>query len=141
MLLLLLSHLCPALLPHGCSTPGSSPWDSPGKSTRVGCHFLLQGLFLIQGSNPGLLHCRQLLYCLSHRGGPNISISELWTTSVRPHSTQSSNVQAPGLEVRPGKISTASLPRAGWQEGTNCLPALFTLNRSLTALQGGHIPG
>ena len=32
------------------------PWDSPGKNTRVGCHFLLQGIFLTQGSNPGLLH-------------------------------------------------------------------------------------
>ena len=36
-------------------------WDSPGKSTRVGCHFLLQGIFLTQGSNPGLSHCRQTL--------------------------------------------------------------------------------
>ena len=35
------------------------PWDSPGKNTGVGCHFLLQGIFLTQGSNPGLLHCRQ----------------------------------------------------------------------------------
>ena len=32
------------------------PWDSPGKSTGVGCHFLLQGIFLTQVSNPGLLH-------------------------------------------------------------------------------------
>ena len=31
------------------------------------CHFLLQGIFLTQGSNPGLLHCRQILYCLSHQ--------------------------------------------------------------------------
>ena len=33
-----------------------------GKNTGVGCHFLLQGIFLTQGSNPGLLHCRQILY-------------------------------------------------------------------------------
>ena len=32
------------------------PWDSPGKNTGVGCHFLLQGIFLTQGSNPSLLH-------------------------------------------------------------------------------------
>ena len=44
------------------------PWDSPGKSTVVGCHFLLQGIFPNQGSNPGLLNCRQILYCLSHQG-------------------------------------------------------------------------
>ena len=37
------------------------PWDSPGKNTGVGCHFLLQGIFPTQGSNPGLLHCRQML--------------------------------------------------------------------------------
>ena len=35
------------------------PWDFPGKNTGVGCHFLLQGIFLTQGSNPGLLHCGQ----------------------------------------------------------------------------------
>ena len=37
------------------------PWNSPGKNTGVGCHFLLQGIFLTQGSNPGLPHCRQTL--------------------------------------------------------------------------------
>ena len=35
------------------------PWDFPGKNTGVGCHFLLQGIFLIQGWNPHLPHCRQ----------------------------------------------------------------------------------
>ena len=38
-----------------------SPWNSPGKNTGVGCHFLLQGFFPTQGSNPGLLHPRQTL--------------------------------------------------------------------------------
>ena len=42
-------------------------WDSPGKNTGVGCHFLLQGIFPTQGSNPVLLHHRQVLYCLSYR--------------------------------------------------------------------------
>ena len=37
------------------------PWDSPGKSTGVGCHFPLQGIFLAQGWNPDLLHWRQTL--------------------------------------------------------------------------------
>ena len=44
------------------------PWKSPGKG--VGCHSLLQGIFLTQGSNQGLPHCRQTLYCLSHQGSP-----------------------------------------------------------------------
>ena len=38
-----------------------SPWNSPGQNTEVGDHFLLQGIFPNQGSNPGLLHCRQML--------------------------------------------------------------------------------
>ena len=42
------------------------PWDFLGKSTGVGCCFLLLGIFPTQGSNPGLPHCRQMLYCLSH---------------------------------------------------------------------------
>ena len=42
------------------------PWNSPGKNTGVGSHSLLQGIFLTQGLNLGLLHCRQILYCLSH---------------------------------------------------------------------------
>ena len=43
-------------------------WDFPGKSTGVGCHFLFQRIFPTQGSNPGLPHCRQTLYQLSHQG-------------------------------------------------------------------------
>ena len=44
------------------------PWDFPGKNTGVGSHFILQGIFLTQRSNPSLLHCRQTLYHLSHQG-------------------------------------------------------------------------
>ena len=36
--------------------------QSPGKNTGVGCYLLLQGIFPTQGSNPGLLHCRWILY-------------------------------------------------------------------------------
>ena len=46
------------------------PWDSPFKHTEVGCHFLLQGIFLTQGLNLGLLYCRQILYHLSHQEIP-----------------------------------------------------------------------
>ena len=48
------------------------PWDFQGKSTGVGCHFLLQGIFPTQGSNLGLSHCRQMLYHLSHEGSPAV---------------------------------------------------------------------
>ena len=44
------------------------PWNSPGQNTRVGSHCLLQGIFPTQGSNPGLPHCRWILYQLSHQG-------------------------------------------------------------------------
>ena len=58
--------------PMDCSLPGSSVHgDSPGKNTGVGCHFLLQYIFPIQESNPGLLHCRQTLYRLSYEGSPS----------------------------------------------------------------------
>ena len=49
------------------------PWGSPGKKTGVGCHSLFQGISTTQGSNPGLLHCRQILYQLNHQGSPIIS--------------------------------------------------------------------
>ena len=47
-----------------------SPRNSPGQNTGVGSLSLLQGIFPTQGVNPGLPHCRQILYQLSHRGGP-----------------------------------------------------------------------
>ena len=70
----LVAQLCPTLYElMDCRLPGSSVHgDSPGKNTGVGCHTLLQGTFPTQGSNPGLPHCRQILYCLSHQGSPRI---------------------------------------------------------------------
>ena len=55
--------------PMDCDPRLLSPWDSPGKNTGVGSHSLLQGLFLTQELNPGLLHCRQILYHLSEPPG------------------------------------------------------------------------
>ena len=43
------------------------PWNFLGKNTGVGCHFLLQGIFPIKGSNPGLPRSRQILYHLSYQ--------------------------------------------------------------------------
>ena len=70
--LCLVTQLCPTLCdPTDCSPPGSSVHgDSPGKNTGMGCHDLLQGIFPTQGSNPGLPHCRQILYHLSHQSSP-----------------------------------------------------------------------
>ena len=51
------------------------PRDFPGKTTGVGCHSLLQRVFLTQGSNPGFLHCRRILYHLSY-SARMISVSQ-----------------------------------------------------------------
>ena len=74
IVLCLVTQSCPTLCdPVDCSLPGSSVHGilhSPGKNTEVGCHALLQGIFLTPGSNPTLLHCRWILYHLSHQGSP-----------------------------------------------------------------------
>ena len=64
------AQLCPTLCdPMDCSLPGCSVHGIfQAKSTGVGCHFLLQGIFPTEGSNPSLPHCRQTLYYLSHQG-------------------------------------------------------------------------
>ena len=73
------AQLCLTLSePMDCSLPGSSvhgifqarvlEWDAIAFSTEVGYHSLMQGIFLTQGSNLGVLHCRQILYRLSHQG-------------------------------------------------------------------------
>ena len=61
---------CPTLWdPRDCVThQASTSMEFPGLSTGVGCHVLLQGMFPTHGLNPGLPHCRQRLYHLSHQG-------------------------------------------------------------------------
>ena len=54
-------------IPWTVATSLLCPLDSPGKNAGVGCHAFLQGIFLTQELNPGLLHCRQILYHLSYR--------------------------------------------------------------------------
>ena len=58
------------------------PYNSPGKSSGVGGHFLLQGIFLTQGLNPGLLHCRQVLYHLSHQGSPHPILRTIYIAHI-----------------------------------------------------------
>ena len=59
---------CLTLRPHGLY----SPWNSLGHNTGLGSLSLLQGIFPTQGSNPGLQHCRWILFQLSHQGSPRI---------------------------------------------------------------------
>ena len=67
----LVTQSCPTLCnPMDCSLPGSSVHgDSAGKNIGEGC---LQGIFPTQGANTCLLHCRQILDHLSHKGSPRI---------------------------------------------------------------------
>ena len=70
------------LQPHGLQPARLlCSWDSPGKNTGVGCHFLLQGIVPTQELNPGFLHCRQILYQLSYKG--SLEVSEVkWLSRV-----------------------------------------------------------
>ena len=61
------SVMSDSLWPHGLS----SPWNSPDQNTKVGSLSLLHGIFPTQGWNPGLPHCGQILYQLSHKGSPS----------------------------------------------------------------------
>ena len=96
--------MSPSLPPHGLQPARLlCPWDFPGKHTGVACHFLLQGIFLTQGSNPHLLHllhCRQILYHLSHQGSQYLTESETLSRSVvsdslRPHGSQPARLLCP----------------------------------------------
>ena len=72
-----------SLQPHGLC----SPWNSPGKNTGVGKPFPSPGVF----PNPGLLHCRQIFYQLSHQGSPRILEWVAYPFSSRIFLTQESN--------------------------------------------------
>ena len=71
------AHALSSLLPHGLQAARLlCPWNFLGKNTGVGCHCLLQEIFLTQGSNLSLPHYRQSLYHLRHQGGPNTNSRE-----------------------------------------------------------------
>ena len=117
-MLCLVTQLCPTFCdPMDCSLPGSSVLgDSPGKNTGLGCHALLQGILLTQVSNPGLLHCRWILYRLSHQESPRIlelplipSSGYLPDLGIKPESTalqvDSLPAELPGKPDPPGGAS------------------------------------
>ena len=85
------SVVADSLQPHGLQpTRLLCPWDFTDKDTGVSCHFLLQGIFPTQGSNLGLLRCRQILYQLSYKGSPIVSwfsVTSLLSPGSRPVSS------------------------------------------------------
>ena len=108
---------CPTLQPHGLQpTRLLCPWDSPGKST--GWPFPSPGDLPHQGSDPGLVHCRQKLYRLSHQGSPFLC---LWrrnhlaadgASSVKGHSLQTKfHVTLPQVVYRERKWGQRGVTR------------------------------
>ena len=95
---------CPTLCdPMDCRLPGSSVHGhSPGKNSGVGCLALLQRIFPIQGSNPGLPHCRQILYQLNHR-----EALEYWSGWPIPSALDLPN---PGINMGSPALQADSLP-------------------------------
>jgi len=87
-----------SLWPHGLC----SPWNSPGQNTGVGSCSLLQGIFSTQRSNPGLPHCRWILYQLSHQGSPCILE---WVPIPSPV-----DLHDPGIEPGCPALQADSLP-------------------------------
>ena len=82
-----------------------SPWNSLDQNTRVGSLSLLQGIFPTQGSNLGLLHCRQILYQLSHREAEEYQ-------SVQPIPSPG-DLPDPGIELGSPALQADSLPTEG----------------------------
>ena len=85
IVLLKVSQLCPTV----CDV-WKSPWNSPGQTTGMGSFSLFQGIFPTQGKNLGFLHCRQILYHLSHKGSPRTEVGSLFLLQ-RIFLTQESN--------------------------------------------------
>ena len=78
---MLVAQLCSTLWPHGLQpTRPLWPWNSPCKNIGMGSHSHPPGIFLTQGLNLGLLHCRQICYHLSHQGS-------LWSLKRWPNQT------------------------------------------------------
>ena len=107
-----------SLQPHGLQlTRFLCPWDFPGKDTGMGCHFLLQGIFLTQGSNLGLLHCRQILYQLSYKRDPLLGLeAPSYLTSL----TSSSSLQPSSISFRILFLKHKSDHNMHWLKTSTC---------------------
>ena len=91
--------------PMDYSPSSSVHGNSPGRNTGVGCHALLQGILPTQGLNPGLPHCRRILYCLSHQRSPCMYVHIMYSNQIRsvaqscPTLCDPMNRSTPGLPV------------------------------------------
>ena len=119
------SVMSDSLQPHGLY----SPWNFRGQNTWVGSLCLLQGIFPTQGFNQGLLHCRQILYQLSHQGSPRILEWAAYPFSRRsswPRDQIEVSCIAGGFFTNSyrgspvGYINTASKSASGWVNVEAC---------------------
>ena len=81
-----------------------SPWNSPGQNTGVGSYFLPKGIFPTQRLNPGLSHCRRILYHLSQQGSPKLIRIKI-KTQQKQYRTELTKLTLPGK-------GNAGFPRA-----------------------------
>ena len=102
-----------------CSLPGSSVHGILHKNTGVGCHPLHQGIFPTKGSNPGLLHCRQILYHLSHQEALRVPGGKWTLMMLSSHARHVARVYYP--------IMSPQLLRKGCNGLAKKPPVLFSL--------------
>ena len=122
-------------------------WNSPGHSTGVGSLSLLQGTFLIQESNRGLLHCRQILYQLSYQG--SFPYKKVFRgIGVGCFSLPSDDAGVLGINGRARELTGHSPPPAlgivgwrGWAPPCSFLATGSYLGKALALLQLGSRPG
>ncbi|XDA77014.1 hypothetical protein R6Z07F_007158 [Ovis aries] len=124
-----MSNSCNAM---DCSPAGSSVHGIfPDKNIGVDCHFLLQGIFLTQELNPGLLHCRQILYQLSIWSIPNPK----WPRPDSPSSRHRLTFSRYDLSLPPLDYVSSLLPSFPSTSSPQCGP-VFTLRAKLPSKAG-----
>ena len=107
------------------------------KNTGVGCHFLLQGILLTQGSNSGLLHCRHILYHLSYEGSPNLHLNELVKYGIYKTSPYFSRITGSYLLLRCFFFPYCVHSSCVWGVNTKLTSAFSTPTQLLAMLDGG----
>ena len=108
-----------SLWPHGLeSSRLHCPWDFSGKNTGVGCHFLLQGIFTIQGLKLHLLHLLQWASGFFYHCSVQFSCSAV-SDSLQPHEPQ--HIRPPGQSTTP-RVHQDPCPLCWW-----CHPAISSV--------------
>ena len=117
-----------SLQPHGLY----SPWNSPGQNTGLGSLSFLQGIFSTQGSNPGLLHFRQILDQRSYEGSPKNVLTIRWLLSSPMLVRSCLKFCMPGfsiMQIKNFQMSKMDLEQA--EESEIKLPTFFQKNTYL----------